>query len=119
MKLVKQLGEIDDYDAFSKECQKYGVFSNVHTLEVDLFQEDDDYKGAVIETLREGPFGKERQRWIDEWEASPDKLVVERFLSLIENIGKGRFAQRLAGRIANLEPPAYIADAIRFVAERV
>ena len=91
----------------------------MHTLEVDLFQENDDYMAAVIETLREGPFGKERQGWIDEWEASPDKLAIEKFLSLIESIGKGRFAQRLAGRVGEWNPPDYISHAIKFVAERV
>ena len=117
--LVEQLRGIGDYDTFCKECEKYGVFSNVHTLEVDLFQENDDYMTAVIETLREGPFGKERQDWIDEWEASPDKLAIEKFLSLIESIGKGRFAQRLAGRVGEWNPPDYISHAIKFVADRV
>jgi DNA adenine methylase Dam len=84
----------------------YGVFSNAHTLEVDLFQEDDDYMAAVIETLHEGPFGTERHGWIDEWAANPAELDIEKFLSLVETMGKGRFAQRLAGRIATLDPPA-------------
>lgn len=118
-KLVEQLKEIGNYGTFCKKCEDYGVFSNEHTLEVDLFLGDDDYTAAVIETLREGPFGKERQGWIDEWEASPEELDTEKFLSLIESMGKGRFAQRLASRIAELDPPAYIANAIKFVAERV
>lgn len=117
--LVKRLEEIADYDTFCKECQEHGIFSNNHTLEVDLFREGNNYMAAVLETLREGPFGKERQGWIDQWEASPAKLDVEKFLSLIETMGKGRFAQRLAGRIEKLDPLDYIADAIKFVAERV
>lgn len=118
-KLIEQLKGIANYETFCKQCEEYGIFSNIHTLEVDLFREDDDYTAAVIATLREGPFGQERQGWIDAWEANPDKLDTEKFLSLIENMGKGRFAQRLAGRIAELDPPAYIGDAIKFVAERV
>lgn len=118
-KLLEQLKAIDNFGTFCDKCEDYGVFSSQHTLEVDLFQEDDDYEAAIIETLREGPFGKERQGWIDEWEASPDELAVEKFLSLIENMGKGRFAQRLASRIADMDPPAYIGNAIKFVAERV
>ena len=43
----------------------------------------------------------------------------EKFLSIVEFVGKGRFAQRLANRIANLQVPAYIASAIKFVADRV
>jgi len=118
-KLIEELKALDNYTTFCTKCEAFGVFSGVHTLEVDLFQEDDDYTAAIIETLREGPFGSERKGWIDEWEAAPDKLDVERFLSLVEDIGKGRFAQRLATRISVLDPPAYIAGAIKFVAERV
>ena len=118
-KLIEQLKEIENYGTFCGKCEHYGVFSNEYTLEVDLFQEDDDYRSAVITTLREGQFGTERQGWIGEWEASPDNLDVQKFLSLIENMGKGRFAQRLAARISELDPPAYIARAIKFVAERV
>ncbi len=118
-KLIEQLKAIDNFGTFCERCEDYGIFSNQHTLEVDLFQEDDAYEAAVIETLREGPFGKERQGWINEWETNPEELDVDRFLSLVENTGKGRFAQRLASRIADMDPPAYIANAIKFVAERV
>lgn len=118
-KLIEQLKEIDNYGTFCGKCEHYGIFSNEYTLEVDLFEENDDYRAAVITTLREEPFGTERQGWLGEWEVSPNKLDVEKFLSLIENMGKGRFAQRLAARIAKLDPPAYIVRAIKFVAERV
>jgi putative ATP-dependent endonuclease of the OLD family len=93
------------------------VFTNVHTLEVDLFE--GDFGAAVIETLRERKFGAERSAWIDEWENDHEKLDVDKFLSLIDDIGKGRFAQRLATRIADLDPPGYISRAIKFVADRV
>jgi putative ATP-dependent endonuclease of OLD family len=53
------------------------------------------------------------------WEAAPDKLDEEKYMSLIDEIGKGRFAQRLATRIGEIEPPAYIQGAINFVADRV
>ncbi len=119
IKLIEQLKEIRNYGTFCEQCEGYGVFSNEYTLEVDLFDNGADYMAAVIATLREGPFGTERQGWIDEWEANPDDLDVGKFLSLIENMGKGRFAQRLASRVADLDPPAYIARAIKFVVERV
>jgi len=38
---------------------------------------------------------------------------------MVETIGKGRFAQRLATRISKLKPPTYIAEAIKYVADRV
>ena len=60
-----------------------------------------------------------RNARIDAWEAEPDKLDKGQFLAMVESIGKGRFAQRLATRIDKIQPLAYIADAIKFVAERV
>jgi putative ATP-dependent endonuclease of OLD family len=86
-------------------------------LEVDLFV--DDYIAPIIETLREGSFGAERKALIDGWEAKPDSLDSDSYLKLVDAIGKGRFAQRLASRISELEPPGYISRAIKFVADRV
>jgi putative ATP-dependent endonuclease of OLD family len=115
--LVAELKAITDYNVLSDRCETYGVFTNVHTLEVDMFKED--FGPAIVETLREGPFGAERMGWIDTWEADRASLDIDKYLSLIEAIGKGRFAQRLTSRISDIDPPAYIASAIEFVASRV
>lgn len=117
--LIAELKALDDWNEFEKRCDSFGVFTNIHTLEVDLFRKNGKYRQAVIETLREGPFGSERKGWIDEWEARPGELDTDKFLALVDQIGKGRFAQRLGARIADLDPPSYIAKAIKFVADRV
>lgn len=116
-KLLEKLEASENYNAFGEGCEAFGVFTNIHTLEVDLF--NDTFGEAVIETLREAGFGAERAGWIDEWEADPKKLDIDKFLSLVESIGKGRFAQRLSPRISDLDPPTYIGGAIEFVAKRV
>ena len=118
-KLIAELKALDDYNEFGKRCDALGVFTNLHTLEVDLFKQDDDYRDAVIETLREGPFGAQRKGLIKGWEDDPKTLDVEKYLTLIEQIGKGRFAQRLSARIGDFDPPSYIRRAIKFVADRV
>jgi len=112
--LIKELGTIEDYNEFGTRCEAFGVFTNVDTLEVDLFN-DDNFTAPIIETLREQKFSTERQGWIDEWEADPESLDVEKYLALIEAVGKGRFAQRLASRVTVTEPPDYIKGAIEFV----
>lgn len=117
-KLLAELAAMEDGGAFAKRCEEYGVFSNFDTLEVDLFNSK-AFRASIIETLREGPFGDVRNARIDAWEAEPDKLDKGQFLAMVESIGKGRFAQRLATRIDKIQPLAYIADAIKFVAERV
>jgi putative ATP-dependent endonuclease of OLD family len=117
-KLMAELDALEDYNKFCARCEDFGVFSNLDTLEVDLF-ESERFRPFIVETLREGPFGTERKGWIDAWEADPKKLDRNKFLSLVDSVGKGRFAQRLATQVGKLEPLKYIADAINFVADRV
>ena len=116
--LVQELKDLDDYKEFSERCEAHGVFTNVNTLEIDVFR-DEAFTEAVIDTLREQRLSEERQAWVDQWEADPETLDSSNYLKLVEAVGKGRFAQRLASRIQGLEPPAYIAGAITFVVERV
>lgn len=116
--LVQEIKEIDAYDEFSQRCEAHGVFTNTDTLETDVFR-NEDFTESVIETLREQRLSEERRAWVDQWEADPETLNTANYLKLIEAVGKGRFAQRLASRIEGIEPPAYIADAVTFVVERV
>ena len=113
----ERLDEPDEND-LRQIAREFGIFMDQDTLEIDLFRHD-DFSDVMIETLREGGFGPTRTRWIDEWEEDPDSLDRENFLALVETIGKGRFAQRLASRIVGLEPPEFIRDAITFVRTRV
>lgn len=115
--LTKDLRAIDDYNDFSDKCEEFGVFTNATTLEVDLFE--DRFADQIIATLRDGGFGEERTEWIDQWDADHKSLDADKFISLVETMGKGRFAQRLASRIGDIKPPHYIKAAIKFVADRV
>lgn len=115
--LIDELEAIDDYNDFSDRCEEFGVFTNFQTLEIDLFKQG--FAGVVIATLREGGFGAERTEWISEWEKDPKNLDAERLLMLVETMGKGRFAQRLASRIVGITPPHYLSAAIKFVADSV
>ena len=115
--LIDELREITDYSVFCDRCEEFGIFSNYTTLEIDLFKEG--YADAIIETLRETNFGRERSALIDRWEEDNSTLDSQALLSMIDDIGKGRFAQRLALRVGRLRVPHYIEAAIAFVAERV
>jgi len=115
--LVEALKAMNDYDAFAGECEAYGVFTNTKTLEVDLFE--DGFAAAAIAALREPPTTAARTALLDAWENDPADLDEEKYLAIIEAVGKGRFAQRLVAHMGNEQPPAYIRDAIRFVADRV
>jgi putative ATP-dependent endonuclease of the OLD family len=111
------LKAIAKYGQFCERCEEFGIFSNSQTLELDLFE--GGYADAIIRTLREAKFGKERTELIDGWEEDNDALEPAQFLSMVESIGKGRFAQRLASKMSDLEVPTYISAAIKFVAAHV
>jgi len=117
-RLIEELDAIEDPNDFSAKCETYGVFTNVYTLEIDLFN-DKRFVKALAETLREKPCSLARKTQVDGWEKDPTTLDAAAYLNSIEAIGKGRFAQRLATRIAGVKPPAYIQDAIAFVVDRV
>jgi putative ATP-dependent endonuclease of the OLD family len=108
----------DDEEERRTLAAEYGIFINGDTLEVDLFG-DDDFRDLVIATLREYGFGPTRRGLIDNWEADPTSLDKQVFLAMVETIGKGRFAQRLASRMNDEAPLTYIRDAIRYVRDRV
>lgn len=116
--LIAKLKKADDYDKFSTQCEEHGIFSNADTLEVCIFNTKSLQK-QVIATLREEKLSPERAGWVDGWEVKPETLVEADYLALIEAVGKGRFAQRLASRIADIDPPDYIARAIEHVVSRV
>jgi putative ATP-dependent endonuclease of OLD family len=116
-KLITKLKAIEGGDKFSERYEEFGIFSNYNTFEVDLFNHG--YADAIIETLREARLGAERKAWVDEWAAENEKIDTAKYLSIIEYIGKGRFAQRLATRIEGLAVPPYIQAALKFVADRV
>jgi putative ATP-dependent endonuclease of OLD family len=115
--LVAKLKALSSYDDFSDECDEHGVFTNVNTLEIDLFA--DDFIEPIIETLREGGFSSERKVLLDGWEEDPKTIDYDEYMAMIGSMGKGRFAQRLAERVTDLDPPGYIERAIKFVAGRV
>ena len=115
--LEERLNEPTD-DDLKRVAEEFGIFLNEHTLEVDLFN-NDDCRNGVVSTLREYGFGATRQGWIDDWEADPKSLDAGNLLALVETVGKGRFAQRLATQFENAAPPTFISDAITFVSERV
>ncbi|TIV60514.1 AAA family ATPase [Mesorhizobium sp.] len=115
--LIAELKAIEDYDYFGTRCEAFGIFLNNDTLEIDLFA--GDFISPILETLREGRFGPGRVALINAWMANPKTMNPVTYLSMIEDIGKGRFAQRLATRIGDIEVPKYIRDAIEFVVNRV
>lgn len=101
--------------------ENHGVFvSSYATLEVDLYASSLHTEiSAAMLSLTESPKMKSRiEKW---WADEENQLEVKSFLKDIESIGKGRFAQRLAGAIAKTGTtacPDYIKKGLKYVTER-
>ncbi|AJY51990.1 AAA family ATPase [Halomonas sp. KO116] len=111
--LIKAIKDKETWEETFAEIQKFGIFVNWSTLETELFE--GDYAQKMIDTLREHNFSAKRKTTLDSWEKKPKDYNADELLKMIEQMGKGRFAQRLAARTPNKPVPDYIADAINHV----
>ncbi|MFC3097229.1 ATP-dependent nuclease [Alteraurantiacibacter palmitatis] len=115
--LVAKIDELTTWRESFDECEAFGIFVNKDTLETELFE--GDYAQAMIDTLREHNFSSERKAMLDAWEEDPSTYDRKRLIKMAEQMGKGRFAQRLATRVSGLEVPSYVSDAIEHVIDLV
>lgn len=115
--LLAALNAIDDYNEFEERCAEFGIFTNRETLEIDLFE--DGFHVPIIETLRQQGYGRKRTECLDQWSEDPSTMDTKVYMAMIDDVGKGRFAQQLCERISGIEPPAYVQNALEFLRERV
>jgi len=115
--LIKAIEDMKTYGESFAKCEDFGIFVNSDTLETELF--GGDYAIEMVETLREHNFSQERKNFLDAWEADPNTVDRDILLKMIEQMGKGRFAQRFATRVPDKLVPDYIADAINYVIDLV
>lgn len=92
-----------------------GLFVGEHTFEIDMF--NSGRHKSMCATLTELTKSGAAKKRADAWKADPAKLDPDRFIKDIKAIGKGRFAQRLATRIAGEICPSYISDAVTHLKE--
>lgn len=120
----EEIDELVEQD-FSEQDQylsNKGIFVGVYTLELDIFQKctDADLK-MVNDVFSELTIGGSRQK--QNFENDLHDGCFPKCLARIESyhnqIGKGRFAQRLASVCTESMIPEYIEDAITYICERV
>ena len=108
-----------DFDGRLAIAPKYGVCMNSHTFEVDLFKSGlHEAFAKAMDSLGGNTRARERMK---RWAKTPTRLDVEPFLTDIENVGKGRFAQRLASVIADsglTACPKYVLNGVKYVASK-
>ena len=106
-------GGMDD-DTIFQRGRRRGMFVNEDTLETELFAAGLAARMGQILRAELGPSQANRDR-IDGWVAAPNTVDGDRLIDLIERVGKGRFAQRLAGSVTAANCPAYIRSGLEFV----
>jgi putative ATP-dependent endonuclease of the OLD family len=110
----------EDASSLFDEAESDGIFVTPHTLEVALFK--CGRHGSITKTIEElSPYLTARTR-AKGWREAPASVDAARLVADIEQIGKGRFAQRLASHIAALPSktcPSSVKGAVSYVAERV
>jgi putative ATP-dependent endonuclease of OLD family len=98
-------------------ASKFGLFVGDHTFETDLFKSGRHRSMCnVLAQLTTSKIVKVRAK---SWKADPDSLNRDRFISDIEKIGKGRFAQRLATQVKGSFWPKYIQRAVEYLQSKV
>lgn len=107
-----------DVDAVIARAEPFGYFVNTNTLEPELWAGGlaEDMQAVII---RELTLGQEMQDEIQGWVDDPDELDEERLISLIERIGKGRFAQALAPDVSEDTCPTYIRQALEHIRDAI
>jgi putative ATP-dependent endonuclease of the OLD family len=112
----ERLSDDDDDDKLLAQAPNLGVFMNNETLEVDLFRAN--CHNEMCESLIELTTNKNAQLRASDWKNNPGNLDTEWLLKDIKDIGKGRFAQRLASRLTDNCCPNYIREAIEYVVRK-
>jgi putative ATP-dependent endonuclease of OLD family len=103
---------------FQATFAPHGIFLNNHTFEVAVAQTP-ALLNPLLDILAAQEFGAVRTARLAAWRANPATVDAGQLLAIISDIGKGRLSGKLAQAVAGFAPPAYIADAINYVATRV
>ena len=112
--LIKQTDE----STVAAALPTHGVFVGDKTLEVDLLKDfSSEMKATYKELTNSNDMSHAFNAAADA--AGVDTAQAQALLDRIERVGKGRFAQRLTGKLNGKNPPAYILNAICSIIERV
>lgn len=123
IKVLELLEEDEDYtalgaDAVIARAAPFGYFVNGNTLEPELFTAGlaEAMQEVIGQELAINQATRDRiQGWVDD----PEELDETRLLTLIERIGKGRFAQALAPHVSDDNCPDYVRQALEHIRDAV
>lgn len=118
-KLVAEIsGPIAEGADVVMRAKDAGVFVNNHTLEVDLAGTGTNLN-TMCEVIQELTANDAANGRAAGWIADPTTFDSTQFLKDIAEIKKGRYAQRLSQRAAELKVPDYICAALEYVKNKI
>lgn len=109
----------DDLGAVRTSLDASAIFVGEHTLEIDLLPAALNPMRLAFNELAAS--ASAQQRFSDAAQAAGGGSAEDRKLlvQMIERVGKGRYAQRLAEHLQGIQAPAYIARAIEAIVTEV
>lgn len=110
--------DIDQYEEFDdlwEDGEMNGIFVNDKTLEVELFQAGMGPAMVPILKKHANSWGPQRTAVMKGWIDDPITLDEGKLLGWVGEVGKGRFAQALAGSATEAVCPEYIKKALTYV----
>jgi len=115
---TREMIQKGEYDKVDELLTEEGIFVGHDTLEIDILPKLSE---EIKETYSEFRGETTTQKFSEAVDAAIDdnNEAIQEVVRRIEAIGKGRFAQRLASKIGDQEPPWYISEAINYVVAAV
>ena len=109
---------LHDVAAVIAAAAPHGVHVNSSTLEIELFISG--LGPAMFAVLQaELPLSQATRTRVQGWIDAPATLDAQNLIRLIERVGKGRFAQRLAPHLTAAACPAYMRSALERIRNAV
>lgn len=105
----------NDVEELFEQAEEEGIFVNERTLEVELFKAGMGPAMAAVLEKHANTWGPKRQALMKGWLDDSTSLDETKLLSWVEEAGKGRFAQALAGHVSAAHCPSYIKRALEHV----
>lgn len=115
--LWKDMPDTSTTDDQLTQAPNYGIFLNDHTFELDLLNSGNQV--TMCQVLSEMTNNTAARSRALAWVANPVSIDGEQFLKDVQEVKKGRYAQRLASRLDGGVCPTYIQNAITYVASRI
>lgn len=120
---LKEQIKQNEFDEQDKKFQEKGIFVGMHTLEIDIFDalSESKDKDIIIKLFNKLTTGGKTQKsnFKKNYQKGKYDKCLNQITSSHSNIGKGRFAQRLATNCTKNMIPDYIERAIKYVISKV